>query len=261
MSTDTVSMYDYSIEIDTNKQVQAVLEELNQQLAESTSLVNAVKRMEEFYNNNLSKLDDSFIVYGSTKSYTLSESFSGFHKGGEQSLENAAYYLEQAEMGDKEKVEGLIHAAYNTADGAILSDKKVFYREQLKSNLMSAIAELLFDDWVTLGEYKGGATAIHVLQLEGLELPLSVLLVAVGKAMANTAEDMERLVKIKVTLPESVIEDYKNNPIQVPAGLSGRDVQNFILDKWNEQAKLARQQSSFRVTFLTNFKSIIKEWI
>jgi hypothetical protein len=34
---------------------------------------------------------------------------------------------------------------------------------------MSAVAELLFDDWVSIGEVsRGGAKAIHVLQLEGL---------------------------------------------------------------------------------------------
>lgn len=261
MATDNVSMYSYSTEFDTNEQVQSVLRELSQQLASSTSLMSTVRRMEEFYNNNLSKLDDSFIVYGSTKSYSMSESFGGFHKGGEQSLENAVYYLEQAGIGNKEKVENLIHAAYNTADGAILSDKREFFTEQLKSGIMSAIAELLFDDWISLGEYKRGTTAIHVLQLEGLELPLSILLIATGKAMMSTAEDMERLVKVKITLPDSVIEEYKDNPIQIPNGMSGQTAKDFMLDKWNEQAELAKQQSTFSVGFLSNFKTIIKQWI
>jgi hypothetical protein len=37
----------------------------------------------------LSQLNDSFIVYGSTKSYTLSDSFKGFHGGGERKLSDA----------------------------------------------------------------------------------------------------------------------------------------------------------------------------
>jgi hypothetical protein len=45
---------------------------------------------------------------------------------------------------------------------------------------MSAVAELLFDDWSTLGEVRGGARAIHVLQLEGLQIPSSVFFIAAG---------------------------------------------------------------------------------
>lgn len=259
MSTDNVSLYSYSAEINTEQQVQNLLNELNQTMDMNESLIDAANVMKQFYDNHLSKLDKSFIVYGSTKSYALTESFThGFSKGGEQPLEHIIPYLEQAKLGDKDKVNKFIKAAYNTANGAILSDKRMFFTEQLKAAIMSSIAELLFDDWITIGEVNKGAQSIHVLQLEGLEIPLSVLLIATGEAMKNTAQDMNKLVKVNIKLPEKIIYD---KPIVVPSELEGREIGKFMLEKWNEQRETAQREATFNVHFLVNFKTIIRKWI
>jgi hypothetical protein len=50
--------------------------------------------MKDFYEQYLSKLDNSFIVYGSTKSYSLSESFRGFHGGGKRNLSDAVSIIQ-----------------------------------------------------------------------------------------------------------------------------------------------------------------------
>jgi hypothetical protein len=34
-----------------------------------------------------------------------------------------------------------------------------------------------------------------------------------------------------------------------------------MLEYWNEQAEIAREQSTFSVSFLKNFKQMIMEWI
>jgi hypothetical protein len=75
--------------------------------------------MEDFWNQYLSKLDDTFVIYGSTKAYALTENFSGFHAGGERSLEDAKKIITEAGF-DEEKVSKFINAAYNTGEGAIL---------------------------------------------------------------------------------------------------------------------------------------------
>ena len=118
---------------------------------------------------------------------------------------------------------------------------------------MSAAAELLFDDWISIGAPSSGTKAIHVLQLEGIQLPLSVFLIAAGKAMVNASADMERIIKISVKLPGPI--KYPN-PIKTAGGHMSE-----ILDKWDEQAAIAAEQSSFSMIFLTNFKSLISSWI
>ena len=87
--------------------------------------------------------------------------------------------MSQAGVGSSSSIENYINVAYNTGTGAYFSNKRAEVEENLKAGLMAAAAHLLFDDWVSIGETQGGgASAIHVLQLEGLNLPLSVFLEA-----------------------------------------------------------------------------------
>ena len=254
MKTDTVTVFSFKQEIDVGNMAKIIADQLNEAMMNSSSLNNATEIMRNFYNEYLSKLDESFIVYGSTKSYSLSDSFKGFHGGGERKLSDAIAIIQQAGIGNTSAVENYIKAAYNTGSGAIFADRRAEIQEDLKIALMSAAAELLFDDWVSIGEVSGGgARAIHVLQLEGIQIPLSVFLTAAGQAMVSAANDMEKIIKIRVKLPGEII--YKD-PIETTGGHMSE-----ILSKWNEQAQVAENESIFSIEFLRNFKSIISEWI
>ena len=253
MKADTVTLFSYSNDIDIQRGADAVVEQLNETMLGSSSLLDATRRMTEFYNQNLSKLNDAFIVYGSTKLYAMTESFThGFHGGGDRSLEDAKSIISQAGIASAGSIEKFINAAYNTGAGAIYADSRGEVAESLKAALMGSVAELLFDDWVSIGEVGGGAQAIHVLQLEGIQIPSSVFLRAAGQAMINLQQDMERYVKIHVTLPgavtygERTIEEHRYEE---------------VLARWEEQAQLARNQSSFSMNFLANFKQLITQWI
>ena len=183
----------------------------------------------------------------------MSDSFThGFHGGGDRSLEDAKSIITQAGISNTGAVDNFINAAYNTGDGAIYFSQREEIADSLKAALMGSVAELLFDDWVSIGEISTGAKGIHVLQLEGLQIPSSVFLRAAGQAMINLQTDMERFVKIHVYLPEAV--EYKNKPIQ-------EHRYEEVLARWEEQAQLARNQSSFSMNFLTNFKTLILQWI
>lgn len=253
MKTDTVSLFSYENNIDIQAGVDGIVESLNETMMGSDSLLDATKRMTEFYNQNLSKLDNTFIVYGSAKLYSMSDSFThGFHGGGDRSLEDAKSIIAQAGISNTGAVDNFINAAYNTGDGAIYFSQRGEIADSLKAALMGSVAELLFDDWVSIGEISTGAKGIHVLQLEGLQIPSSVFLRAAGQAMINLQTDMERFVKIHVSLPGTV--KYKDKPIQEYR-------YEEVLARWEEQAQLARSQSSFSMNFLANFKTLILQWI
>lgn len=254
MKTDTVTVFSFSQQIDVGKIANTIADQLNEVMKDSASLNDAAEIMKRFYNDHLSNLDNSFIVYGSTKSYSLSDSFRGLHGGGERNLSDAVAIIQQAGIGNSNAVDNYIKAAYNTGSGAIFSDKRLEIQEDLKIALMSAVAELLFDDWVSIGEGpSGGAKAIHVLQLEGLQIPLSVFLTAAGKAMISAASDMEKIIKVRVKLPGKILYE---EPIKTAGGHMSE-----ILSKWNEQAQAAENDSVFSIEFLKNFKTIISEWI
>ena len=253
MKSDTVSIFSYSNDIDIQRGAEAVADQLNETMMGSDSLLDATRRMMDFYNQNLSKLNDTFIVYGSTKMYAMTESFTkGFHGGGNRNLEDAKAIISQAGIAGAGAVEKFINAAYNTGAGAIYEANKAEAAESLKAALMGSVAQLMFDDWVSIGEVGGGAQAIHVLQLEGIQIPSSVFLRAAGQAMINLQQDMERYVKIHINLPGEV--KYKDEPIQ-------EHRYEEVLARWEEQAQLARSQSSFSMNFLANFKQLITQWI
>lgn len=253
LKADNVTIFSYETSIDSEQMAQEIADLLDDTLQQSTSLKNSVDLMKSFHEQYLSKLDNSFIVYGSTKSYSLSDSFRGFHGGGTRSLADAVSIIQQAGIGNAAAVEKYINVAYNTGDGAIFQSRRGEVTEDLKIALMSAVAELLFDDWSTLGEVRGGAQAIHVLQLEGLQIPSSVFFIAAGQAMISASADMDRLVHISIKLPGPI--KYPN-PIKTAGGHMSE-----IVAKWNEQASEAAAQSSFSLTFLTNFKTLITQWI
>ena len=249
---DNVSIYSYESKIDTEKLAQNIADSINEAMNESTSLKEANRIIEDFWNQHLSKLNDSFIVYGSTKSYALTENFGGFHAGGKRSLEDAKDIIAQAGF-DKSKVIKFVNAAYNTGAGAIFEAQRGEYSEQLETALSSAVANLLFDDWITIGEYTGGAQSIHVLQLDTLQVPLSVFLIATGRALIDASEEAKRFISIKIHLPGAIKYDA---PIDYQGGGMSE-----MLEYWNEQAEIAKKESDFSLTFLKNFKQMITEWI
>lgn len=251
MKADNVTLYSYSEKIGGPNLAQRITDQLNEEMNASNTLQDSVNIMENYWNNYLSKLDNSFIVYGSTKAYSMSSSFAGFHGGGERSLEDAKAIIAQAGFGSS--VDDFINLAYNTGNGAIFSNQRGEIMAQLEAALSAAVANLLFDDWVSIGQTSGGASAIHVLELNGLKVPLSVFLIAAGKAMMTASNDTKKIVSIKVKLPTSYLYP---EPIETKGGHMSE-----IIAAWNEQAETSKKEASFSLTFLKNFKELVSEWI
>lgn len=251
MKADNVTLYSYSEKIGDPNLAQRITDQLNEEMIASTSLQDSVNIMENYWNNYLSKLDNSFIVYGSTKAYSMSSSFAGFHGGGERSLEDAKAIIAQAGFGSS--ADDFINLAYNTGNGAIFSNQRGEVMAQLETALSAAVANLLFDDWVSIGQTSGGVSAIHVLELNGLKVPLSIFLIAAGKAMIAASNDTKKVVRIKVKLPTSYLYP---EPIETKGGHMSE-----IIAAWNEQAATSKKEASFSLTFLKNFKELVSEWI
>lgn len=249
--TDNIQLFSYSAKISSEKMAQEIVDAMDSQLQDSTSLRHTAQIMDDFYAKHLSELDNSFIVYGSTKSYSLSDSFRGFSGGSSGSLEQAKAVLAAAGVGGSGLTDAFINAAYNTGAGAYLSGKRGVIQEELKVGLMSSIAHLLFDDWTTIGAVSGGTKSIHVLQLEGINIPMSVFLIAAGKAMIDASKDMDKMVQVKVSLPGAII--YKDT-------IKTSD-KSVVKAAWEEQAAQAKAESSYSIHFLTNFKSLLGQWI
>lgn len=250
---DTVTMYSFNREVNAGNSANDILRELNEQTSGTESLEDMRARLNDFYNNRLAKLtDQNFIVYGSGKAYSLSESFRGFSGGGSMPL-SAAPGLIGAAGGNAGAAEQVVKAAYETAAGAFRAGDGG-PSESLKAALMGAVAHMLFDDWNTIGgganfSPSSGTKAIHTLRLEGVEIPLSVFLRGAGEAMYNTATDMKRWVKVDVKVGA--------------ANTATRTASNIdeMYAHWESEFASVEGSSNFTYHFMVNFKQIIGQFI
>lgn len=260
LKTDNIQIFSYERDIDVDEFAQGIVEEINDELLHNTSLNNAARTLKDYYNNNLSRLNNTFIVYGSTKSYSLADSFRGFHNGGRRKLSELPELLESAKVATSTEAQDFIYKLYNTAKYAIYEDERNSLTEEGKKVIMSAMANLLFDDWETIGDTEvSGAKSIHVLQLEGIQVPLSSFLKAAGQAVLDTAADMEQYFHVSLSVLPSAKEEWAN-PYNGRIPITGNP-KDDIQRAWNEQREAAINESFFTTTFLSNFKTLIGKLI
>jgi hypothetical protein len=124
MLTDSATIFSFDASINAEIMTESIIDTLNREMETSTSLKNAASIMESFYNEYLSKLDETFIVYQSTKSYTLSDSFRGFSSGSSRKLSAAADFIAESDPAMASRVGSYLNVAYNTGAGTIFSDRR-----------------------------------------------------------------------------------------------------------------------------------------
>lgn len=252
----TVFNFDTNISINMQKLVETFVEET----LPSKGLIDAKNKIDNFYNDNLKYLDDIAIIYGSTKSYTMASSFNKFHGGGERKLSDAPIILSQLGV-DYKKSNGFINALYNTMEGAIFHSNKESLRTAFKEQMTAALAYLLFDDWSTIGNVKNSPMAIHSFSLDGIELPLSVLLKAVGRAISSSLKEAENFFSVTLTIPKKGI--WSDEIITAEKlGITEKEMKvTHVMQEWERQKQEALTKSTFSVNFLRNFKTIIKDYV
>lgn len=240
--TDSVSIF--SMDMSTNN----LTEILNEELLSSNSLIDASQIMTNFVESYMSKLKNSFIIFESSKAYSLGKSFRGFHSGGKKLLEDLPSYLDA--MGMNIEGENLVRTLYNTIPGAIGENKQQEVKDNLSLALSEVMANFMFDDWTNIGVTTNNA--IHIFSLDEVKIPLSYLLIAVGNAMLNTISDPTSYFKVSFSVP---------NQIKYPEKIQDFDVNVGMIGYWDEQRQIARKNSSFSIRFLSNFKTLIKDLI
>ena len=253
--TDSIDIFNFNIDGDVS--VDRLVEQINDTLLNTVSLSDASNKLETFYNNNLANLDDTFIVYTSTKNYSLGAGFSGFHNGKDLSLSRLTDYINAAGL-DASIGEDFLDVAYNTLNTAIYSEEREEVAQNIENILTSAAAKLMFDDWTTIGVPNNGAQQLHVFDLDGVIVPSSVLFINLGIAMQEAVKDMRTWVSVRVYLPKTVLYHPGD---WTKFGDSNESIKNGIYHMWEEQARVAEDEAHFSVKFLYNFKSLMNKLI
>ena len=253
--TDSVDVFQFDIEGEFS--AQELVDELNRTMLDVTSLSNAAEKLDEFYQKNLQNLDDTFIIYTSTKNYSLGAGFSGFHNGTALPLNRLPDYIDAAGI-DTDLGMDFVYTAYNTLPTAIYEDEREEIKESIENILISAAAKLMFDDWQTIGVPNSGAKSIHVFDLDGIIIPSSLLFIRLGTAMQAAAKEMRSWVSVRVKLPTTVLYHPGD---WTSLGSTNEEIKQGIYHKWKEQFQAAEKESAFSVKFLYNFKTLMSQLI
>lgn len=186
---------------------------------------------------HVEKVRDGFIVYSNAKNYTLNDNFKtrgGYSAGEAISLEQ----LEGALGNFINNVDDLITVLLNAGYGTIAEGNT----GEASRILAQAIAFALFDDWNYIGNTSGGGMSIHVMNLNGVLIPLSTFLFSLGQA----------------------IEDIEGNPssfvtvnIQLARYDTGHDAV-YGLPYWHDAVSFGKSNTMISYHFMKNITSFLK---
>ena len=228
----------WTIDIDFSE-VQEILEE--QEMGSRELNIRAFNELGE----KLNKLNSGFLVYTSDKNYTLNDGFrqrGGFSSGTSLSLRQ----YEQLMLMANKNARQFIGAIEQLASGAVgQADDKTDYADIISKN----IAYLLFDDYNTIGVgLENGPNAIHIMNLNGLFVPISSILYALGDAISNE-ENIKGIVKTNIILPA----------IKFPSAESQRSYEKSTgSSAWWAQKEEMLDKGKIQTHFLGNLKKLLQ---
>lgn len=191
----------------------------------------------------LSNIDDGYIVYTSSKNYTINKGFKrrgGFSSGEDITLGTFKGLLQDSPFASH---------AYSMV-GGIMQLLKGAVGHGRKNEYVTAIARyvayFLFDDIGSIGtNIKGSSpTALHLFDLDGIYIPLSFFLDLLANAFAS----------IQKTQPTNLVKvDIKgaDRTIMYPYP------QEYTTEMWHNQGQDALNNIKISVKFLADFQKII----
>ena len=198
-------------------------------------------------NEHLKRLNKGMIIYSNVKDYALGQNFKrrgGFSTGGDMKLDTYANIMK------KTKASEFVGAIANAIDEAVFGDEK--HRQAILEMITQDMANFLFDDVFTVGkEMTDGAIAIHLMNLDGVYIPVSYLLLLLAEAFEQ--ED-------KKNYRDIFYPTIRYTKILYPHGGEGHEGDNkWTYDDWLKQRNDALNKITIGATFARSFVDIVKE--
>lgn len=204
------------------------------------------------------KGENAYIVYTNAKNYTLTKKdedktthFSGFGAGASGSIEFLRTVLSKVQ--DPNAVATVLGAMKQMANGAI-GNKMGDVEEAIENQLASDIAYFLFDDYEIVGQKSSSNLhQLHIMDLDGLYLPLSFFLYlladAYGEATMEVTKNPSSLVSVNLSHPEI------RYPYQFPNTPPG----GWTQEQWKRQKQDSEMWQIASIKFLRNFEDIVRQ--
>lgn len=196
----------------------------------------------------ISKLNEGFIIYSSDKNYTINNKFSGFSSG---NAERPEAFLNRVYK-NSSSLRTLLGTINQLGEGAMLANQEDAFERLIAQD----VAYMLFDDYTTIGQADMGGRSIHIMNLNGIMIPLSMILTLLADAIDATDQNKDfvrRIVNVDIKVP----------PIKFKEHSEQLDWQQAHPEEnaWEYQRADTLREASIHTNFLRSFKSIIKEFL
>lgn len=197
------------------------------------------------FGEEVAKIDKSaFIVYVNSRELQRGGGFKGASLG---VGDHAADLVEMSNLLGAD-LDRFISSIINMQEGAMVATFYPERKEQLEKALAGSVANFFFDDWTTIGDTS--SNAIHILRLSSRDVPLSIVLRALGEAIlrAVTIDDYKEYLQIKLSFP---------TPLYMGMSDFEREGYEKSQKRWDNERKNA-SDVRMTVTILRNFEDILK---
>lgn len=219
-----------------------------------TSRADDIEKMEKYW-EKIKQFNDNYIIYTNDKNYNLDTNYfkgRGFSSG---SALSARSFYEVIKNVDK-NARSFVATIINTANGAIGGNLDIV--DEINQNIAQDVAMMLFSDYKTIGNKvsgNGGPTVIHLLNLNGIFIPLSFFIKLVAKAIDEISRTPETLVHAS----------YKTPPILYPT-VESQQASKMTPDEkpykaWQRQRDYSLDTTKISIYFMKGFRDIIDSYL
>lgn len=186
----------------------------------------------------LSEVKNGFIVYFNDKNYTLNDNFlrrKGMSAGTAWNL----YQVRSLLGGIIGDIDQVIYNILQNGAGAI----KAGDTAETSKVLAEGIAYYLFDDYSTIGNPSGNA--IHIMGLQGMLIPLSAFLYALGTAIQSVENNPNIYVNVSILAP----------------AVNDSDENSYYMDNWDRQYNESMTKTKISIHFMENFIGFVRGFL
>ena len=247
--TDMMMLWTTNIDLD----LQPVMDELRAAMTagDSAHIREVYRRIQEYYNNNLKdNLDDLYTVFVNAKNYGLGANGRNYTKSYSGDFEELPYFLTANGINTGD-AKSFLSFAYNTGAGAINGSYQASFMEECTNALKAAAANIMFDDYETIGHGQGNT--IHMYYLSGKYIPAST----VFKTIVQALEDAKLNTNAKITLPNKVEDNGPIWPDLKAKAKSDAAFKEELWKHWEQEANDARTASTWSVSFTLRIKDLL----
>lgn len=193
----------------------------------------------------IGQVQDGFIVYFNDKNYAIGAGH-GHQAASNVSLESLSSILAGSPITD---INQLIYNILQMGGGAISEGND----NGASDTIAQAVAYFLFDDWSTIGTKSSNGQSIHIMGLEGMMVPLSAFLFAMGTAIQEAQAHVSGFARATITAPSISF----GKGVKDSRGGGAR----FYIDNWNKQYNTAMQKTRIKVEFLQNMQTFVRGYL